>query len=67
MKNEVSLHTRREFLRRTVLGSSLAWTVPVFLADTFAVLQAEAADKEEDGRHPDKRGDDLPCYEESRK
>lgn len=45
MKNDVSLHTRREFLRRTVLGSSLAWTVPVFLADTFAVLQADAADK----------------------
>lgn len=45
MKNEVPLHTRREFLRRTVLGSSLAWTVPMFLADTFAALQAEAADK----------------------
>lgn len=45
MKNEIPLHTRREFLRRTVLGSSLAWTVPVFLADTFSALQAEAADK----------------------
>lgn len=45
MKNEILLHTRREFLRRTVLGSSLAWTVPVFLADTFSALQAAAADK----------------------
>jgi uncharacterized protein (DUF1501 family) len=44
MKNEINLHTRREFLRRTVLGSSLAWTVPVFLADTFSALQASAAD-----------------------
>lgn len=44
MKNEISLQTRREFLRRTVLGSSLAWTVPAFLSNTFAVLQAAAAD-----------------------
>ena len=44
MKNEITLQTRREFLRRTVLGSALTWTVPAFLADTFSVLQAEAAD-----------------------
>jgi len=44
MKNEITLQTRREFLRRTVLGSSLAWTVPAFLANTFTALQAEAAD-----------------------
>jgi uncharacterized protein (DUF1501 family) len=44
MKNEITLQTRREFLRRTILGSSLAWTVPAFLANTFNVLQAEAAD-----------------------
>ena len=44
MKNEITLQTRREFLRRTGLGSSLAWTVPAFLANTFSVLQAEAAD-----------------------
>jgi len=42
MKNEITLQTRREFLRRTVLGSSLAWTVPAFLANTFSALQAEA-------------------------
>jgi uncharacterized protein (DUF1501 family) len=44
MKNEITLQTRREFLRRTVLGSSLAWTLPAFLADTISALQAEAAD-----------------------
>ena len=44
MKNEITLHTRREFLRRTVLGSAMAWTVPAFLADTFDSLQAQAAD-----------------------
>ena len=44
MKNEITLQTRREFLRRTVLGSALCWTVPAFLADTFTALQAQAAD-----------------------
>lgn len=44
MKNEMTLHTRREFLRRTVLGSALSWSVPAFLADTFSALQAQAAD-----------------------
>jgi uncharacterized protein (DUF1501 family) len=38
-------HTRREFLRSTVLGGALSWTVPSFLANTFAALQADAADK----------------------
>lgn len=41
---EITLQTRREFLRRTVLGSSLAWTVPAFLANTFTALHSEAAD-----------------------
>jgi uncharacterized protein (DUF1501 family) len=44
MKNQITLQTRREFLRRTVLGSALTWTVPAFLADTVSALQAEAAD-----------------------
>ncbi len=39
------LQTRREFLRRTVLGGALSWTVPTFLANTFSALQAEAADR----------------------
>jgi uncharacterized protein (DUF1501 family) len=44
MKNEITLQTRREFLRTTVLGSALSWSVPAFLADTFAALHGEAAD-----------------------
>ena len=44
MKNEITLQTRREFLRSTVLGSALSWTVPTFLADTFMALQGAAAD-----------------------
>ncbi|MGC9943570.1 MAG: hypothetical protein ABSE48_17220 [Verrucomicrobiota bacterium] len=44
MKNEITLQTRREFLRTTVLGSALSWTVPAFLADTFSALQSQAAD-----------------------
>jgi uncharacterized protein (DUF1501 family) len=44
MKNEITLRTRREFLRTTVLGSALSWTVPAFLANTFAALHADAAD-----------------------
>src|SRR5882672_10959814 len=45
MKTEITLQTRREFLRSTVLTGALSWTVPAFLANTFAVLQVEAADK----------------------
>jgi uncharacterized protein (DUF1501 family) len=44
MKKEITLQTRRDFLRTTVLGSALSWTVPAFLADTFAALQSQAAD-----------------------
>ncbi|MEY2466737.1 MAG: hypothetical protein QOD03_1258 [Verrucomicrobiota bacterium] len=45
MKKEITLQTRREFLRGTVLTSALAWTVPTFLANTFSALQADAADR----------------------
>ena len=41
----MNLKTRREFLRSTVLGSSLVWTVPAFLAETFERLHAESVDK----------------------
>src|SRR5882724_9705713 len=44
MKNDLTLRTRREFLRSTVLGGALSWTVPAFLANTFSALQASAAD-----------------------
>jgi uncharacterized protein (DUF1501 family) len=45
MKDEIQFHTRREFLRNTVLTGALSWTVPTFLAHTFSSLQADAADK----------------------
>src|ERR1700685_2852039 len=44
MKDDSVLRTRREFLRQTVLGGALAYTVPAFLANTFSALQANAAD-----------------------
>ena len=44
MKSDVTLHTRREFLRSTALGGALSWTLPTFLANTFSALHAEAAD-----------------------
>ena len=45
MKPQLSLKTRREFLRTTALGSAVTWTIPTFLAHTFSALQADAADK----------------------
>lgn len=44
MKTDSPLHTRREFLRTSVLGGALSWTVPTFLANTFSALHAQAAD-----------------------
>src|SRR5215469_17231448 len=44
MNKEITLQTRRQFLRTTVLGSALSWTVPAFLANTFSALQSDAAD-----------------------
>jgi uncharacterized protein (DUF1501 family) len=41
---EICLHTRRDFLRTTLLGGALTWTVPTFLAETFSSLHANAAD-----------------------
>src|SRR5215831_1234637 len=41
--DDLSLKTRREFLRSTVLTGALSWTVPSFLANTFSALQADAA------------------------
>ena len=45
MKSEITLQTRREFLRSTVLTGALSWTVPTFLANTFSALQADAIEK----------------------
>jgi uncharacterized protein (DUF1501 family) len=44
MQKVLTLQTRREFLRTSVLGGALSWTVPAFLADTFSALHAQAAD-----------------------
>jgi uncharacterized protein (DUF1501 family) len=41
MKNPL-LTTRRDFLRTTLLGGALSWTVPSFVAQTFSALHAEA-------------------------
>jgi uncharacterized protein (DUF1501 family) len=48
MKTDVKLCTRREFLRTSALGGAVAWTIPTFLANTFASLDAEA----KDANHP---------------
>jgi uncharacterized protein (DUF1501 family) len=45
MNDPIALKTRREFLRSTVLGGAVTWTVPVFLSRTFSALHAEAANK----------------------
>jgi len=45
MKTEITFQTRREFLRSTLLGGAIAWTVPTFLANTFAAMELEAAEK----------------------
>src|ERR1700722_11608358 len=34
--------TRRDFLRTTLLGGALSWTVPSFVANTFSALHASA-------------------------
>lgn len=44
MKPDTTLRTRRDFLRTTVLGGALSWTVPAFLSNTFSALHAQAAD-----------------------
>lgn len=43
MNTNLTFKTRREFLRSTVLGGALTWSVPTFLANTFSTLQADAA------------------------
>jgi len=43
MKPQQTLHTRRAFLRTTVLGGAATFTIPAFLDQTFLALQAQAA------------------------
>jgi uncharacterized protein (DUF1501 family) len=42
MKHEITVQTRREFLRTTLAGGALTWTVPAFLANTFSALNTDA-------------------------
>jgi uncharacterized protein (DUF1501 family) len=44
MKGELTFQTRREFLRTTLAGGALSWSVPAFLANTLTALEGEAAD-----------------------
>ncbi|MBL9136658.1 MAG: DUF1501 domain-containing protein [Verrucomicrobiales bacterium] len=44
------LRTRRDFLKRSIVGGALTWTVPTFLARTFRVLGAES--EMQDGARP---------------
>jgi uncharacterized protein (DUF1501 family) len=39
-----TLHTRRAFLRTSMLGAAASWTLPLFLQKTFFTLDAMAAD-----------------------
>jgi uncharacterized protein (DUF1501 family) len=39
-----TLHTRREFLRTSMLGAAVSFSLPVFLQKTFFTLDAMAAD-----------------------
>src|SRR5260221_7958904 len=39
-----TLHTRRAFMRTSMLGAAVSWTLPVFLEKTFLTLDAIAAD-----------------------
>jgi uncharacterized protein (DUF1501 family) len=43
MKTKNTLHTRRKFLRTSMLGVAATWTLPVFLEKTFFALDAMAA------------------------
>ena len=44
MIDHPAFHTRREFLRTSVLGGALAATVPSFLSNTMTAMSAAAAD-----------------------
>src|ERR1700730_2412460 len=44
MEPDFDLLTRRAFLRTSLLGAAVCWTIPIFLDRTFATLNAQAAD-----------------------
>ena len=39
-----TLQTRRSFLRTSLLGAAASWTLPAFIDQTFAAMNAQAAD-----------------------
>src|ERR1700730_3994792 len=41
---QITLQTRRQFIRTSMLGAAATWTLPVFLEKTFFALDAMAAD-----------------------
>ncbi|HWD21158.1 MAG TPA: DUF1501 domain-containing protein [Verrucomicrobiae bacterium] len=46
MSQNITLQTRRQFLRTGILGGALSWTVPVFLSRTFSAMAGERPDKD---------------------
>ena len=44
MDANIDVVTRRQFLRTSLLGVALSWTVPIFLERTFLTLNAQAAE-----------------------
>ena len=44
MEQHIDVLTRRAFLRTSLLGAALSWTIPVFLERTLITLNAQAAD-----------------------
>jgi len=43
MNDQLSLKSRREFIRTSAIGAAFTWTVPAFLAQTFSSLGAQSA------------------------
>ena len=44
MREDIDVLTRRSFLRTSIIGAALTWTIPVFLERTFLTLNAQAAE-----------------------
>jgi uncharacterized protein (DUF1501 family) len=44
MRQDLEVLTRRAFLRTSILGAALSWTIPVFVERTFLTLNTQAAD-----------------------
>lgn len=44
------IHTRRQFLRSSIIGSALTWTMPAFLRATMEELHAAALDRHHLGK-----------------